>query len=59
MRDELFDRDYQAGRADFNAGIGRAITGIGDTLGASLRALHRIEWTAPWQSKAERRTGRA
>ena len=52
MRDELFDRDYQASRADLNAGIDRAVRrigkAIGDTLGKSLEALHRVEWSAPW-----------
>ena len=58
MNDELFDRDYQAGRAELNAGIDRAIAGIGRTLGDSLNVLHRIEWNAPWQAKSSR-IGRA
>ncbi len=59
MRDELFDRDYQAGRAELNAGIDRAIAGIGRSLGDSLKLLHHIEWSAPWQVKNKRRAGRA
>ena len=59
MRDELFDRDYQAGRAELNAGIDRAIANIGRSLGDSLKVLHRIEWNAPWQAKTGGRTGRA
>ena len=59
MRDELYDRDYQAGRAELHAGINRAIAGLGRSLGDSLKVLHRIEWNAPWQSKANGRTGRA
>jgi hypothetical protein len=58
MRDELFDRDYQAGRADFNAGIDRTLSAIGKTVGDSLKVLHRLEWNAPWQSKSKR-IGRA
>jgi hypothetical protein len=58
MRDELFDRDYQAGRAEFNAGLDRAIAAIGQTLGDSLKVLHRLEWHAPWQAKSNR-IGRA
>ncbi|MEO7602322.1 MAG: hypothetical protein ABIS39_03535 [Sphingomicrobium sp.] len=54
MRDELFDRDYQAGRAELHAGIDRAIAGIGRTLGGSLKVLHRLEWNAPWQGKSKR-----
>jgi hypothetical protein len=59
MRDELFDRDYQAGRAEFHAGIDRAIANIGRTLGDSLKLLHHIEWSAPWHVKTDRRAGRA
>lgn len=59
MRDELFDRDYQAGRAEFHAGIDRAIANVARTLGDSLIVLHRIEWNAPWQAKADRCIGRA
>jgi hypothetical protein len=51
MQDEIFDRQYQAGRAEFNAGIDRALAAIGQTIGDSLKALHRIEWDAPWAAK--------
>jgi len=59
MRDELFDRDYQAGRAELNAGIDRAVANIGRSLGDTLKVLHRIEWNAPWQARTDRRAGRA
>ena len=49
MRDEIFDRTYQAGRADLNAGIGRGLIRLGATIGKGLEALHRIEWSAPWR----------
>jgi hypothetical protein len=55
MIDEIFDRQYQAGRADFNAGIDRAVSAIGRELGKSLNALHRIEWTAPWSRAASKK----
>jgi len=48
MIDEIFDRQYQSGRAELNAGLDRAFATIGRTLGDSLRVLHRIEWSAPW-----------
>ena len=57
MVDEIFDRNYQAGRADLNAGIDRAVqqigAGIGSTLAKSLAVLHRIEWNAPWASNSK------
>ena len=58
MRDELFDRDYQAGRAELNAGIDRAMANFGRSLGDAFEALHRVQWSAPWQAKSKR-IGRA
>ncbi len=61
MVDEIFDRTYQAGRADLNAGIDRAVhrlgEGIGGSLAKSLEALHRFEWNAPWAGKSSRGPG--
>lgn len=48
MMDEIFDRQYQAGRAAFNADLGKGADRIAKVLGESLRALHRLEWNAPW-----------
>lgn len=53
MVDEIFDRGYQAGRAELNAGIDRAIAAIGRELGKSFAALHRLEWSAPWTAKSK------
>jgi len=54
MVDEIFDRTYQSGRAQMNAGIDRAFAKLARTLGDSFKALHRIEWDAPWQREAKR-----
>ena len=56
MVDEIFDRGYQAARANLNASVAEALGGISRTLGDSLRVLHRIEWSAPWA--AHRKTAR-
>ncbi|MEO8175318.1 MAG: hypothetical protein ABI626_01500 [Sphingomicrobium sp.] len=48
MIDQNFDRTYQAGRAELNAGLDRAFHHLGSTIGKSLAVLHRIEWSAPW-----------
>ncbi len=48
MMDEIFDRNYQAGRADLNAGIDRGFARIGNALANTFKALHRIQWNAPW-----------
>jgi hypothetical protein len=54
MIDEIFDRSYQAARADINAGTANALSGIGQTIGESLKVLHRIEWSAPWAPPKKR-----
>jgi hypothetical protein len=49
MRDELYDRDYQAGRAELHAGIDRLVANIREGLALPFQTLHRIEWSAPWK----------
>lgn len=53
MVDEIFDRTYQSGRAELNASLDRAFGRIGGTIGKSLQVLHRIEWSAPWNSNSK------
>lgn len=55
MRDEIYDRDYQAGRDALHDGIDRLIAGIGETF----RAVAAIQFDAPWQRNAGRRPGAA
>ena len=56
MIDEIFDRNYQSGRAELNDGIDRAVKRIASELGASLKALHRIEWSSPWAGPSKARS---
>lgn len=56
MMDEIFDRSYQAGRADLNAGIDAVFGRLAREIGKSLAAMHRIEWSAPWTNQPGRRT---
>ena len=56
MVDEIFDRTYQQGRGNLNNGIDSLFAGIASEFGKSLRAMHRIEWSAPW---ATYRNGRS
>lgn len=51
MMDEIFDRQYQAGRNELNAGLDRAFSAIGREVGKGLAAAHRFEWSAPWARK--------
>lgn len=54
MRDELFDRDYLAGRAALHQGIDRLI----GNFSQALNALHRIQFDAPWRSSPRSRSKR-
>jgi hypothetical protein len=55
MNDQIFDRDYQAGRAALNDSISRLIGGAGQ----SLRVLHKINFDAPWKHQASPKHRRA
>ena len=46
MRDEMFDRDYQAGRDALHDGIDRLIEGARN----ALEVLNRLQFDAPWKS---------
>ena len=52
MRDEIFDREYQAGREALNASIDRLIDGIA----RSLKVLNAIQFDAPWKHDGGQRT---
>lgn len=45
MRDEIYDRDYQAGRAELHSGIDRLIA----STAAAFRKLAEIQFAAPWR----------
>ena len=52
MRDEIFDRSYQSGRAELNAGIERGLERIARSAGAAFDSLHRIQFAAPWNKRS-------
>jgi hypothetical protein len=54
MIDEIFDRNYQAGRAELNAGLARLFQTIGNEVGNAFRVLNRIEYNAPWLERRRR-----
>lgn len=54
MNDQIFDREYQAGRDALNDGISRLIDGAGQ----SLRVLHKINFDAPWKRPVSARQQR-
>ena len=55
MRDEIFDRDYQAGRNDLHDGIDRLVAGTMNTF----RLLASIQFSAPWRGHARSEGGRS
>jgi hypothetical protein len=54
MIDQIFDRAYQSGRADLNAGLKLALGRIGAAIGNAFRVLNRIEYQAPWLERRRR-----
>ena len=63
MRDEIYDRDYQAARSSLNQaviGLGQDLKLLGQALADPFITLARINFDAPWARKsqpAKRRTG--
>lgn len=55
MRDEIFDRDYQQGRAAMNDGIDRGFAALAAHLRVLGETLHQVQWSAPWRSERKRR----
>jgi hypothetical protein len=58
MRDEIYDRYYQAGRAELHAGFDRAVLRAGRAIAATFDAIHAIQFAAPWRD-ARGKGGRA
>ncbi len=50
MRDELFDRDYQAGRDALHDGIDHLVA----KTAAVFRAMARIRFARPWAARSRR-----
>jgi len=51
MVDEIYDRGYQAGRAELNQAIAALASKLRTTLIPALSAIHHFEWDAPWTVK--------
>jgi hypothetical protein len=57
MIDEMFDRNYQSGRAELNAALGLLFKEIGTAASNAFQVLNRIEYDAPWLARRRRRRG--
>jgi len=49
MVDEMYDRGYQAGRAELHDGIDALVGKVRGAIAPALAAIHHFEWDAPWQ----------
>lgn len=54
MIDEIFDRNYQAGRAQLNASLATGVSRLTDTVMNAFNVLNRIEYQAPWIARPKR-----
>ena len=51
MIDELFDRQYRAGRDQLNSAIVGFFRSTSEAILNPFRVLNRIEYSAPWTIK--------
>lgn len=52
MSDEMFDRDYRAGRTALNATIALAVRKVARAISGAFEATHRVQFSAPWTARA-------
>jgi hypothetical protein len=51
MVDEIFDRNYQAGRAALHSSVSRGLGQLGHAIHDAFEVLVNIEYHAPWAAK--------
>jgi hypothetical protein len=54
MVDEIFDRAYRDGRAQFHASMGSALSQLANAVNNAFQVLNRIEYSAPWAARQKR-----
>jgi hypothetical protein len=52
MIDEIYDRNFQARRAELNRAVADGFTRLGHAVSNAFEVLNRIEYSAPWAAKA-------
>jgi hypothetical protein len=57
MNDEIFDRSYQSGRGELNAGIDRLVARSVRATRDIFHVLERIQFDAPWTKRRRHRPG--
>ena len=56
MIDEIYDRNYQAGRAGLNASLTASFGRLGRAIGNAFAVLNRIEYSEPWAAQRKARS---
>ena len=51
MIDEIYDRHFQAGRADLNAAIIAGFAALRRAISNAFTVLNRIKYSEPWATK--------
>jgi len=54
MMDEIFDRNYQAGRSQLNGSLASTVAAFGHAVKEAFEVLVRIEYQSPWTAKSKR-----
>ena len=58
MVDELFDRQYRAGRTELNSALLGLTRSLAEAVVIPFRVLNRIEYSAPWAASTRRARSR-
>jgi len=53
MIDEIFDRNYNAGRHQLSALLARGFAKVTGATMDTFKALNRIEYQAPWTARSK------
>ena len=54
MIDEIYDRNYQSGRAELNSALIAGLVRLGRAFGNAFAVLNRIEYSAPWSARPQK-----
>ena len=54
MVDEIYDRQYQAGREQLHAAVSNAFGRLGHAVHDAFEVLVNIEYQSPWTTKSRR-----
>jgi hypothetical protein len=53
MVDEIWDRQYQSGRAQLHDGFGRLVEKVRCSVATTFKSVHAIQFDAPWAPRSK------